>query len=58
MLTSSDGESSPKLEEILSAELAVRPKVSRLKEAMLTSSDGESSPKLEEISSGKLVVRL
>jgi hypothetical protein len=32
MLTSSDGESSPKLEEILSAELAVRPKVSRLKE--------------------------
>ncbi len=31
MLTSSDGESSPKLEEILSAELAVRPKVSKLK---------------------------
>ncbi len=34
MLTSSDGESSPKLEEILSAQLAVRPKVSRLKERL------------------------
>jgi hypothetical protein len=32
LLTSSGWESSPKLEEILSAELAVRPKVRRLKE--------------------------
>ncbi len=57
MLTSSDGESSPKLEEILSAELAVRPKVSKLKDVMLFSSDRESSPKLKEIFPAELAVR-